>query len=47
LIVIVLAAALASAAPAADRCPELITPELMSSMTLVGQSAMKMQAVGK
>ena len=39
MIVIVLAAALASAAPAADRCPELITPEALICRAIQAQAA--------
>jgi tetratricopeptide (TPR) repeat protein len=39
LIVIVFAAALASAAPAADRCPELITPEALICRAIQAQAA--------
>jgi tetratricopeptide (TPR) repeat protein len=39
LIVIVFAAALASAAPAADRCPEVITPEALICRAIQAQAA--------
>ena len=39
MIVIVFAAALASAAPAADRCPELITPEALICRAIQAQAA--------